>query len=76
MTPFSPSRVHHQKSRYVYELYYKRKAISKGIRMPCVLRMYVITFYLNAELYEFCLKEGYADANLIAKWKKVWKTTH
>ncbi len=23
------------------------------------------------ELYEFCLREGYADANLIAKWKKV-----
>lgn len=22
------------------------------------------------ELYEFCLKEGYADKNLIAKWKK------
>ena len=23
------------------------------------------------ELYEFCLEEGYADKNLIAKWKKV-----
>lgn len=45
-------RIHHQRSRYIYELYYKRKAISK-------------------ELYEYCLKEGYGDANLIAKWKKV-----
>jgi hypothetical protein len=23
-------RLHHQRSRYIYELYYKRKAISKG----------------------------------------------
>lgn len=23
-----------------------------------------------AELYEYCIKEGYADKNLIAKWKK------
>jgi bud site selection protein 31 len=35
----------------VYELYYKREAISK-------------------ELYDWLLKQGYADANLIAKWKK------
>ena len=45
-------KIHHQRSRYVYELYYKRKAISK-------------------ELYEYCLKNGYADEKLIAKWKKV-----
>ncbi|KAJ7248496.1 maternal g10 transcript [Mycena rebaudengoi] len=38
-------------SRYIYELYYKREAISK-------------------ELYDWLLKEGYADANMIAKWKK------
>lgn len=25
---------------------------------------------LFAELYEYCIKEGYADKNLIAKWKK------
>lgn len=42
----------HQKSRYIYDLYYRRKEISK-------------------ELYEFCLDQGYADRNLIAKWKKV-----
>ncbi|KAG2185951.1 hypothetical protein INT43_002389 [Umbelopsis isabellina] len=45
-------RIHHQRSRYVYDLYYKRKAISR-------------------ELYDYLLKNSYADANLIAKWKKV-----
>jgi hypothetical protein len=45
-------RLHHQRSRYVYEMYYKRQAISKDV-------------------YDYCLKEGYGDANLIAKWKKV-----
>lgn len=30
----------------------------------------IILFSCFAELYEFCLKEGYADKNLIAKWKK------
>ena len=39
------------RSRYVYDLYYTREAISK-------------------QLYEWLLKNGYADANLIAKWKK------
>jgi bud site selection protein 31 len=46
-------KIAHQKSRYVFELYHKRKEISK-------------------ELYEFCLDQGYADCNLIAKWKKVF----
>ena len=45
-------RLHHQRSRYIYEMYYKRKAISKN-------------------LYDYCIKEKYADSNLIAKWKKV-----
>uniref|UniRef100_A0ACD5T9A2 Uncharacterized protein n=1 Tax=Avena sativa TaxID=4498 RepID=A0ACD5T9A2_AVESA len=44
-------RISHQKSRYIYDLYYRRKEISK-------------------DLYEFCLDQGYADKNLIAKWKK------
>eukprot|EP00735_Rhodelphis_limneticus_P002891 TRINITY_DN13977_c0_g1::TRINITY_DN13977_c0_g1_i1::g.24276::m.24276 TRINITY_DN13977_c0_g1::TRINITY_DN13977_c0_g1_i1::g.24276 ORF type:complete len:171 (+),score=-3.63,sp/Q94DE2/BD31A_ORYSJ/65.07/5e-72,G10/PF01125.12/4.3e-63 TRINITY_DN13977_c0_g1_i1:72-515(+) len=44
-------RLHHQRSRYIYELFYKKKAISR-------------------EVYDFCLKEKYADAALIAKWKK------
>lgn len=45
-------RIHHQRSRYIFEMYYKRKAISK-------------------ELYDYCVKQGYADVNLIAKWRKV-----
>jgi len=44
-------KLHHQMSRYIYEQYYKKKAISR-------------------ELYEFCLREKYGDAMLIAKWKK------
>lgn len=44
-------KIHYERSRYIYELYYKTKAISK-------------------ELYEYLLKEKWADANLIAKWKK------
>lgn len=61
-------RISHARSRYIYELYYKREAISR-------------------ELYDWLLKEGYADAkyvfrfynvhlclshpcSLIAKWKK------
>lgn len=45
-------KIAHQKSRYIFDLYFRRKEISK-------------------ELFEFCLDQGYADRNLIAKWKKV-----
>jgi hypothetical protein len=38
-------------SRYIYDLYYEKEAISK-------------------QLYDWLLKNKYADANLIAKWKK------
>lgn len=44
-------KIHHQRSRYIYEIYYKRKLISR-------------------DLYDWCLKQGYADVNLIAKWRK------
>ena len=44
-------RYHHQRSRYIYELYYKKGEIS-------------------SELYNYCIKEKWADAGLIAKWKK------
>ena len=44
-------QIAHQRSRYVYELFYDKEAISK-------------------ELYDWLLKMGYADAMLIAKWKK------
>jgi len=38
-------------SRYIYDLYYEKEAISKP-------------------LYDWLLKNNYADAMLIAKWKK------
>ncbi|KAK6365076.1 Component of the SF3b subcomplex of the U2 snRNP [Exophiala oligosperma] len=44
-------QISHARSRYIYDLYYEREAISK-------------------QLYDWLLKNGYADANLIAKWKK------
>ncbi|KAK3614463.1 Component of the SF3b subcomplex of the U2 snRNP [Elasticomyces elasticus] len=44
-------QITHQRSRYIYELYYEKEAITK-------------------RLYDWLLKNGYADANLIAKWKK------
>ncbi|TYJ58654.1 hypothetical protein B9479_000490 [Cryptococcus floricola] len=44
-------RLSHARSRYIYDLYYKRELISR-------------------ELYDWLIKQGYADANLIAKWKK------
>ena len=44
-------QISHERSRYIYDLYYKRKAITK-------------------ELYEWLLREKYADKMLIAKWKK------
>ncbi|KAI0191209.1 cell cycle control protein cwf14 [Xylaria scruposa] len=44
-------QIAHQRSRYVYELYYEKEAISK-------------------QLYDWLLKNGYADPILIAKWKK------
>ncbi|KAJ8611439.1 hypothetical protein MRB53_037958 [Persea americana] len=46
-----PSQTGRQGSRYIYDLYYEKEAISKP-------------------LYDWLLKNGYADANLIAKWKK------
>ncbi|CAK9159569.1 unnamed protein product [Ilex paraguariensis] len=49
-------KIAHQKSHYFFDLYHRRKEISK-------------------ELYEFCLDQGYADPNLIAKWKKVCLTS-
>jgi bud site selection protein 31 len=40
-------RITHARSRYIYELYYKREAISK-------------------ELYEWLLKQEYADAGYVS----------
>ncbi|WFC94484.1 hypothetical protein MBRA1_001114 [Malassezia brasiliensis] len=45
-------RITHMRSRYIYDLFYKREAISR-------------------ELYEWLLEQKYADAALIAKWKRL-----
>lgn len=44
-------QINWQRSRYVYDMYYKYKKISR-------------------EVYQYCLDMKYADAALIAKWKK------
>ncbi|KAK1074283.1 Component of the SF3b subcomplex of the U2 snRNP [Friedmanniomyces endolithicus] len=44
-------QITHQRSRYIYDMYYEKEAITK-------------------QLYDWLLKNGYADATLIAKWKK------
>jgi len=43
-------RISHARSRYIYELYYKREAIER-------------------ELYDWLLKEGYADAKYVFHWQ-------
>lgn len=40
-------RINHARSRHIYELYYKREAISR-------------------ELYDWLLKQGYADAKWVS----------
>ena len=35
------------------------------------LSLYAVSMPHPSELYDYCLNEGYADKNLIAKWKKV-----
>jgi hypothetical protein len=44
-------QITHQRSKYIYDLYYEKEAITKP-------------------LYDWLLKNNYADKNLIAKWKK------
>ena len=44
-------RLHHQRTRYIYDMHYTRGEVSK-------------------EVLDFAIKQGYADAGLMAKWKK------
>jgi len=48
---WSVIRLDHQRSRYIFEKFYKKKEISK-------------------DLYDYLVKEQWANAALIAKWKK------
>ena len=61
----------------------ERPSAEVGLKRHSICHtLYCITLYLYrihceypplspSELYEYCLNEGYADRNLIAKWKKV-----
>jgi bud site selection protein 31 len=44
-------QLHHQRTRWLYELYYAEHAIA-------------------TELMLFCIREGYADRYLMAKWRR------
>eukprot|EP00922_Rhytidocystis_sp_ex-Travisia-forbesii_P057631 GHVS01085313.1.p1 GENE.GHVS01085313.1~~GHVS01085313.1.p1 ORF type:complete len:156 (+),score=15.47 GHVS01085313.1:79-546(+) len=44
-------QLHAERSRFIYEMFYRDKRISRA-------------------LYDYCLREGYADANLIGRWRK------
>ena len=48
---WSVIRANHQRSRFVFNVFYKEKRISK-------------------DLFEWLVKQGYADMALIAKWRK------
>ncbi|KAH7832148.1 bud site selection protein 31 [Monocercomonoides exilis] len=39
-------------------------------RSRYIYEKYYHTHEITKEVYDFCLKQGYADASLIAKWKK------
>lgn len=61
-------RIHHQRTRYIYDQFYRKKSMEKK-HENCYY-----TFFFSAisrDVYDYCLRERYADANLIAKWKKV-----
>lgn len=74
-------KIHHQRSRYIYDLFYRRKAISRGKDYQCSQPVTLVArdafgsqredvSLLLSELYDYCLKNKIADGNLIAKWKK------
>ena len=44
-------RLHHQRTRYLYDMHYIQHDISK-------------------QLLDWCVKQGYADAGLMGKWRK------
>ena len=48
----------------IYDLYYKRKQISKVRILKYMITITILTIVLQ-ELYDWLLKEGYADAKLV-----------
>ena len=63
-------RIHYERSRYVYELYYTKQEISRELYVFQVnlISKHVADFGLGS--YDFCIREKVVDGNLIAKWKK------
>ena len=53
--------------RYIFDLFYRRKAISRELYDYCI-KVGVEKFFRVREI--FCFQEKIADAALIAKWKK------
>ena len=95
-------RIHHQRSRFVYDAYYRRgeagevkeatvgdvgedeeeeeeppdaaaahssSTSAASSSLPASTSS-ALPPRISRELYEYCLREGHADAALIAKWKK------
>ncbi len=69
-------RIHHQRSRYVYDMFYRKKEISREL-YEWLLRE--VRHTPPARRFSprrpdtpapFAPRQGYADPNLIAKWKK------
>ena len=75
-------KIHHQKARYIYDLFYRRKAISRELYEFCIkasfniekkklsVKTKNIVFHLSSAKLIIDLQEKIADGNLIAKWKK------
>ena len=72
-------KIHHQKARYIYDLFYRRKAISRELYEFCIKaswlsvktrNKYCFLFELSWGKLIIDLQEKIADGNLIAKWKK------
>lgn len=64
-------RIHHQRSRCENRLRYTS---CRTCMIFCAYRylfeMHYLRQEISRELYEYCCQEGYADRNLIAKWRK------
>jgi bud site selection protein 31 len=62
-------RIHHQRSRYVYQMY-GQGAISKVTIAVVVGLVQCCDLSFLKELFDWCVREKVVDGNLVAKWKK------
>ena len=75
-------QINWQRSRYIYDLYYKVRQLEVAWRVVCVVSQPVILTDLfdlfalcqykkiSKQLYDYCIRNKLVDAPLIAKWKK------